>query len=269
MLPAAVHARDQMLATVLRPAHTPAERDRRDRDRSLLDARVVLDAEAASDVRGDDAHGALVASERLGQLLGGVMRRLRRTGDDHLAGGGVEAGDNAAALHRQAGLARDLEATLDDHLGGVELRVGVAALDDVPREQVVAPFGMEQRRIRLEPPLGVQHDRQRLEFELDELAGVLGQVTILRDHDRYRLAHVPDPVLRQQRRPCRTLSVNGPADGHRACTEGSKLGGPRTPRARRAPRAPPQVETARSLACATGLRTNAAWRASGAATSPT
>ncbi|UIJ63123.1 hypothetical protein LWP59_16555 [Amycolatopsis acidiphila] len=40
--------------------------------------------------------------------------------------------------------------------------------------------------------VGVQHRRQRLDVHLDELGGVFGQITRVRDDDRDRIADEPD-----------------------------------------------------------------------------
>ncbi len=54
---------------------------------------------------------------------------------------------------------------------------------------------MRERRARLEPLRAIGDRRQRLEIDLDQRGGVLGEIAAVGHHDRDRLADEADFVL--------------------------------------------------------------------------
>ncbi|CAB4716560.1 unannotated protein [freshwater metagenome] len=189
---------DEVLATVLGELHDPAEGAGRERHQELLGPGVVdLDAEAAAHVGGDHVDLAQVEPE-LDRDGGPHPRRGLRRGP-HLepVGVGVPPGDGAAALHRGARRAFDGEIEGQPVRGGGQGRLDVAGAllhpgADVARDVVV--HEAVRRTGRLDP-----HDgRQHVVGHDDATDGVLGDIAVVGDHERDRLADVVDLVAGQR-----------------------------------------------------------------------
>ena len=167
----------QVLEPVLRPAHGHAELARGEADQHDVDVDRRLDPEAAARVRRRDQPQlrALQAERRGGDR---VQREraleVRPRGQD--AAGLVPVRDDAVALDRAGGPAREREALGDDEVGGREGRVRVAVREGAVGDDLAA--------------LGVEHGLERLVLDLDQLERVLGGVAVARDDDRERLARV-------------------------------------------------------------------------------
>ena len=98
----------------------------------------------------------------------------------------------ADGLDWRATGARPAQPALDHQIGGGKILVHRAEVDDtVVRDVGVAPLGMEYGIAggghRL---FEIDHRRQRIVLDLDQLAGVLGDIAALRHHGGDRLAHV-------------------------------------------------------------------------------
>ena len=119
------------------------------------------------------------------------VREVHRVGvDRHDAGARVVVADRAVRVHRHAGRARPAQLRL--HLprrlleGAVDLAEGERARVGDVRLQLL----VHERRAVLPRLERVEHDRQRLVLDLDQVARVLGDVAVLGDHGRDRLAVV-------------------------------------------------------------------------------
>jgi hypothetical protein len=189
---------DEVLVAVLDELDGPVEQLRQPRDDDLLGVLARLRAEPAAHVRwrdhADPFLGQSVAVRHLGpDLVGG----LRGVPDEELAHAAVVAGRNRAALHRVATSAVD-RVGLPQHPrrlreGGVDVAGG---LHDVGRHVVVDAIVDRDRQL-----LGdgeVARSGQRLVVDLDELAGVFGEIAALGDDHGDQLADVADLLDRQR-----------------------------------------------------------------------
>ncbi len=195
----AVRARAERLAAVLDPAHGPPEVERCRGDREVLGVGLALRAERTADE--GDAHlhrllrererGGEVGAQAMGRLVGakdakpaldrlGEDRpRLERGRGDPLVVDGQLDDEGAAGEHRLAGLA---ELSLGDEVGDA----------------------LEQRRGgRVEGRCRVDHGLERLEVDLDQRGGVLGEVAVVGDDEGDGVADVADPPLAQRPPPHR------------------------------------------------------------------
>ena len=194
-LTAAVGQRDQVLRPCLHPGHGPAQAAGRRQCHRVLRGDPGLAAEAAADVRGDDAHLLLgdvqqAAGERpeqVGHLRGDVHGQLRAlAGDD---GDGV-------ALHRHNGDALVDEAAAHDDVGAFEHVpvVGVEESRGQVRPQLVELHG----RTGFQRRLGVDHGGQRLVVDHDRVGGVGRLGCGVRQHGDHGIAHEADLALGQR-----------------------------------------------------------------------
>ena len=107
---------------------------------------------------------------------------------------GVVAAERAARLQRHAGMPADGELELDDVRRGLEHRFDVAVALGQHRGLGVAA---ERELARL--GLRRQQRRQLLDLHGDEIGGVLGDVGIVGEHRRHRLADIAHLVRGQHR----------------------------------------------------------------------
>jgi len=140
----------------------------------LVGIGVDLDAERAAHVLGDDAHLMLLQAKVLGEQVLHHVRRLRRVigGQPLLAR--VPVGNDGARLVADAGVAAEHESVLDDGVGLGETLVRIAGRVHALEGEIVAEFGMDHRRARVERRLRVGHRWKFLVFDLHEFAAVLG-----------------------------------------------------------------------------------------------
>ena len=126
------------------------------------------------------------------------VRRLGGAPQGQLAADRVQVGDYAAGLQRR-GMRAGVEHVLGHHdVGGGERGVGGGLVARLPVEDVVVGLAgqvvTDHRGAGVQRPLGVDHGRQRLVLDVDELQGVAGRVAVLGDHERDLLALVADLV---------------------------------------------------------------------------
>ena len=88
------------------------------------------------------------------------------------------------------------KAFFDDQIRLGKGRVGVAGGNMLMVEYIVAPVGIETRRVRLEGLFGVEHDIERIVLDVDQLKRVFEGVFIAGDHNRQRVADVFHLVYR-------------------------------------------------------------------------
>ena len=136
-LVAAVERGREVLAPVLDPGQRAAELPRRpDEEDVFRDQRHLL-AEAAADIRRDDAKVALGHAEAIGDAGAEHVRHLGRAGQRHPAGAPVEGGEAAARLERHGVLPARADVDLD-HRRGVGDRFGEALGLDLALDQDIA-----------------------------------------------------------------------------------------------------------------------------------
>ena len=234
--------RDQVLAAVLDPFHRAAEALGGDQHQNVLRIKLAAHAEAAAGVafmqvnlrrrKPEHAHQRVLVPVR---HLGGAVQL------QHVMGGVVET-DGAARLQRHPGMAADGEVELDHRMGGGERRIDVAvAVAHGQRRGAAAVVEFAGRVAR------GQERRQRLDLDLDEIGGILGDIGILGEHRRDGIAHIAHPAPRQHRLAI-GLDLFGRARGVAEVDRRERRGCRRwsTPRRRPAVAAPPQHRCARS-----------------------
>ncbi len=208
---AAVRQRDEVLRRVSDPGHGPAQPPGRGQRHCVLRGDPGLAAEAAADVRSDDAHlllgdvqqAAGQRPEEVGHLRGDVHGELRAlAGDDR----------DGVALHRHHGDALVDEAAAHDDVGALEHIASVSV--EEARGQVRPELVELHGRAGLQRRLRVDHGGQRLVVDHDRLGGVGGLGHGVRQHGDHGIAHEADLAL-GQRRP-----GTGLVQGHAERVEG-------------------------------------------------
>jgi hypothetical protein len=173
---------------------------------------IDLHAEAAADVRGDDAdlvlgHAELARHEQPDQVRV-LARQVEREG------AGAEVGHAGARLDRRAGRAVVDDPALDHDVGLGPGRVHVAAADRPLVRLVGAELLVHERRPGLEGLLGVDHHGQRVVLDDDLLGGVDDAVLVAADDDGDGLADVLDDAVPGQRPRLRRLDLDSRRDPH-------------------------------------------------------
>ena len=217
--------RQQVFAPILDPAHRPADPAGEKRDDELLAIEAVLDAEAAADVRGDDADRVLGHAEHVREHPAGAVRRLRRVPDVEAVAGlaTLVAGYDTPGLERLPAQAAEAEVEPQYDVGFGEGAIDVADVVGHRGRNVVVGAIVEQRRAGLERSLRIDDWRQLLVLDLDGIQRVLGQISALGDDRGHRLADVADAIGRQR---IRHLGAKGAVrHQHRQlCGIGSEIG---------------------------------------------
>ena len=194
---------DQVAGLVLDPLDRALQQDRgQDRaDVAGVDRHLV--AEAAADVGGDDPDHVL---GELGDQRDRGPDDVRRLGGHvhgELRGGPVEVGDRPAALDRRRVRARVVQLQPRDHVGLGERPVGARGVADLPVVDDVAGLALlvvaDDRGALGQRLPRVDDGRQRLVVDVDRLAGVLGDVRVVRDDAGDLLALEPHLVGGQHR----------------------------------------------------------------------
>ena len=212
-----------------------------------------------------------VDAETRGHAHPGNVHALGRRVHGQDARVGVVTGHAAAPLHRHVLVAVHVEVKLGDPVGRGEDAVDVAELAALMRAEDVGAEILEDRRAAgVEGGRRGGDRRQVLVVDLDQLAGVLGQVAALGDHHRHRVADQAHLV-----RASRLYSAAGPpppiiassGSGPRTVisSRSSPVSTATTPGSARAA----DASTARTRPWASGERTKAACSIPGSVTSST
>ena len=127
------------------------------------------------------------------------MRVLRRPPQRQVAGCRHVLGDRRARLHRVGDQPLQVDRVLDDHVRLLERLVDLSARHrplerDVVRHVVVYLWCAVHGGC-----LRVDSRVERLVVHVDVFERVLGLIAVLGHHNRYRVAHIPDLVLRDGR----------------------------------------------------------------------
>ncbi len=184
--------RDEVPGAVLHPLHGPADQERRGRGDDVARVDRHLVPEAAAQVGRDDPDLVLGQAGDEREQRPVDVRRLRGHVDRRLPRRRVHVGDAAAALERRRVAARVEGVELDDlvRLGEGLVRGLLVARLPVVDVVVGLPFLLvaDDGRALLEGLLRGRDHLQRLVVDVDQLAGVLGDVGGLGDHRRHLLA---------------------------------------------------------------------------------
>ena len=176
---------DELDRRVEQPRQVPGQH-------AVLDA--ALDAVAAAHVH-VEVHAHLVGRQpqRVGELVG-ELRHLDRGPHVQQVAGAVPPGHHAERLQRHGGVA--VPAAADAHRTGRArpVAVHVTPAELAVRHDVGAVVGMHQRRVVACGHLRVDHRRQRLVVDRDELGAVFGDGPRRRHDGGHPLAGVPGRV---------------------------------------------------------------------------
>ena len=192
------HGHEVLLAR-LDPAHRTGQHPRHVTDQRWLPIEGRLDAERAALIaRSNDANSVGGDAELIRQGKAVDVRTLGRDPRREVAVG-IPDRERAAGLERCHAGAVDTKAPPHHDIGCVDqlldlrgvprLVLGVvAARERAGEHDVVVPVLVDERRVGPERGLGVDDSRKRLVLDLDQLGGVLRNVSVPRDDGRDRLA---------------------------------------------------------------------------------
>ena len=173
----------EMLAAVLNPFHRAAQQGRGGDRGDVLGIDAQLWAKPAADVGRGNAQPAFVEIDVIGQRVLQIVGLLRRGPHLRLAAGVLR--QDAAAFHGMRGAAVDPKVLVHDVGGLGECRLAVAIGDLVGDDPVRRQLAAHRRRT-LDPAIGRR--RQHVVIDRDQRCGILGHITVARDHDGDRLA---------------------------------------------------------------------------------
>ena len=190
--------RHQVLGAVLHPLDRAAGDDRADDGEDVARIDPDLVAEAAADIGGDDPDLVLGDAGDDREQGPVCVRGLGGFVEGQFAVDGVEVGDGAAGLHRCGVDARVHHLLADHDVGGGEHRVGLGLVAHLPVEDpVVRPaldLVADHRRVRVQRLAGVHQRGKDIVFDVDQLQGVPGGVTVFGHDERDLLPLEPDLV---------------------------------------------------------------------------
>ena len=189
-----VDRRGEAFGAVLAPAHRTAGDQREERDEALLAGEVLLVAEAAAGIRRHHAYRLLAQPAGLRDDRTELMRLLVRRVDMQDPGGGVDRGLRTVALEGQRGDAVIREPELLRVRRGREDLFEGRRQHGEPEELVRRPVGIQERCVGRERGQRIDHDRQRIVVDHDELQRVLRDRAARRDDCRDRFPDEPHPV---------------------------------------------------------------------------
>ena len=194
----ALEAGHQALDAVLDPLDRRADGAGGDAHQHLLARDDALLAEAAADVRRDDAHAVLVDAEHARHRGADDVGDLRRGVQHDALAAALPLREAGAALERHRGQPAGGELRLDDQLraGQHVVHLGVLGERDV-EQHVGVELVVDARRVGLERGLDRADGVVGLVVDDDQLDRVLGGVRGVRDHHRDRLARVAHALGRE------------------------------------------------------------------------
>ncbi len=155
----------QMLVTVLDPAHRVIELQCQCRQDDFFRVEPGLGPEPAADIGRDDADAALLEIENFGQCDAHRVRRLGRSIDHDLVEAVVAIGEHAAAFERRARLPLHAKFAGHRHSGRARRGIDVAVLQRMLDVEIVAPLLMYWVAASAHVARRVDHRFQYLEID--------------------------------------------------------------------------------------------------------
>ena len=190
---------DEAVGPLVAPFDRPAELLGGVQDRNRFGVGGGLHAERAADVGGAHLQPLGRNAEEIGGALPEAEHALTAGVQEEPIGGGIVGGDGGARLH-----GGDHDPVVDqgdagDMGGGGERPLDRFDIAGLPVEADVAVVVVQARGVGRLGRQRVDHHRQRLDLDLDQLGGVAGGGQALGHDHRQDLAHMTDPAGRQQR----------------------------------------------------------------------
>ena len=204
----ALAAREQILHAVRGPFDGARQQPRRGGDENLFGIERTLAAETTADILRDDPHAMAGNIERLRQRIAHDARHLRRRIQCQRLAAGVVFGKVGARLDRNRRLSVHAKPAADAHRRLGKRGVDVAALEFAAHHHVGAGLIVQQRRAVFQRLFRIDHERQRLVFDIDELQRVFGLIAALRDDTDDRLADIAHLAARQRQERCRVVVLH-------------------------------------------------------------
>ncbi len=158
---------------------------------------MPLAAKPAADVERDAAHPRLGQTQQRGGFAPHPVNHLGRGPDRRRVGARIIGADDAAALERHSGVAVVIKPAAQPMRSAGQHGVDIAPADRKRADQIGLKPVMDNRAVRAQRRLGVDHRRQLFEVPGHPFGRVFGLVAALRDNDRNRLADMPHLVVRQ------------------------------------------------------------------------
>ena len=186
---AGVPADEEVLRALFDPFDRPAELLARVADQRLLLERRLLEAEGSADPWLDHADLRLRQAQRFREVDPQRVRVLRRVPDGEEVLVRVVARQHAARFQRRPRDAVAFDDAAHDPVACSREGLGRLADLEVARDdEVLAPFGLDQRRARLHRLLGIGDRGQLLVVDLDQAERLVRGVPVLCDDSRDGLA---------------------------------------------------------------------------------
>ena len=179
--------REQMLAPVLDPLDRALEAQRREARQDVLGIELAANAEAAADVALVEMDAAPAADRACAAMALPVdVRDLGGAVQLEQAGRGIVAGDRAAGLQRHAAVPADRERQLDDRMR----RERRPLRDRRTPSRRSRPRCARPAGTRRAGAVGIEAGLQLVDLGEHQLGGILGEVGIVGEHHRDRLADI-------------------------------------------------------------------------------
>jgi hypothetical protein len=190
-----MHGADHVLGAILDPPHRALEMHRQPRHHDLFRVLVQLRPEPTADVRRDHPDLRLGQAEHERQGRPQHVRHLRR--GPHREAIAAILGDDAAGLHRIAGLALASDRQLDRRILVERGCDGLARVREV-EQAIVVPVLVELGRPVCQRVLDRRDRRQGLVVDCDGRRRVLGLIAVVGNDHGHGCAHETDAVARQR-----------------------------------------------------------------------
>ena len=193
-LVARVVEREQVLAPVLDPLDRPAEPGRGDADQHVLRVELAPHTEPAADMALEELQIVAPEAQHGGDGVAVVVRHLGGAVELDPPALAVVEPERAARLDRHPAVPADGELDFENVVRIRERGIQVAVIF-LDRRGLAIEAGEEAGRGFGAVDIG------RLLVDLDEhgVGGVLGDIALLREHQRDRLADIADDALREDR----------------------------------------------------------------------
>ena len=183
---------DQVLAAVLDPFDGLLEGESGGADQHVFRIDFAADAEAASNMAFIEMHIVARAADHLRDVVAVPPRHLGGAVHFQNIAAFVVTGDGATRFHRHAGMAAGRQRERNDRVRRLERRLDVA-ITFADHARLCGVRAVEWAGCAG----GIEHRRERLDIQFDQVCGVLGDILIGREHHDDWLADIAHIILCQ------------------------------------------------------------------------